>query len=57
MIRPGFSGGGRWSDDCGAVVGIVGQAHAKGKTALEVAEEIARAGLTAEEKQSRHSQA
>lgn len=30
LIRPGFSGGGLWSDDYGAIVGIVGQAHANG---------------------------
>ena len=30
LIRPGFSGGGLWSPDYGAVVGIVGQAHANG---------------------------
>jgi WD40 repeat protein len=30
VIRPGFSGGGLWSPDYGAVVGIVGQAHANG---------------------------
>ena len=30
LIRPGFSGGGLWSPDYQAVVGIVGQAHANG---------------------------
>ena len=30
LIRPGFSGGGLWSHDYEAVVGIVGQAHANG---------------------------
>ena len=30
LIRPGFSGGGLWSPDYEAVVGIVGQAHANG---------------------------
>ena len=30
LIRPGFSGGGMWSPDYGAVVGLVGQAHANG---------------------------
>ena len=30
LIRPGFSGGGLWSRDYEAVVGIVGQAHANG---------------------------
>ena len=30
LIRPGFSGGGLWSPDYEAVVGIVGQAHASG---------------------------
>ena len=30
VIRPGFSGGGLWSPDYQAVVGIVGQAHANG---------------------------
>ena len=30
LIRPGFSGGGLWSPDYGAVVGLVGQAHANG---------------------------
>ena len=29
-IQPGFSGGGLWSPDYGAVVGLVGQAHANG---------------------------
>ena len=29
LIRPGFSGGGLWSHDYQAVVGIVGQAHAQ----------------------------
>jgi len=30
LIRPGFSGGGLWSPEYQAVVGIVGQAHANG---------------------------
>ena len=30
LIRPGFSGGGLWSPDYQAVVGIVGQAHPNG---------------------------
>ena len=30
LIRPGFSGGALWAPDYGAVVGIVGQAHANG---------------------------
>jgi WD40 repeat protein len=30
LIRPGFSGGGLWSPDYQAVVGIVGQAHSNG---------------------------
>ena len=30
LIRPGFSGGGLWSPDYQAVVGLVGQAHANG---------------------------
>ena len=30
LIRPGFSGGGLWSPDYEAVVGIVGQAHGNG---------------------------
>lgn len=30
LVRPGFSGGGLWSPDYGAVVGIVGQAHENG---------------------------
>ena len=30
VIQPGFSGGGLWSPDYGAVVGLVGQAHANG---------------------------
>ena len=30
LIRPGFSGGGLWSQDYEAVVGVVGQAHANG---------------------------
>jgi hypothetical protein len=30
LIRPGFSGGGLWSPDYQAVVGVVGQAHANG---------------------------
>ncbi len=30
LIRPGFSGGGLWSPDYEAVVGIIGQAHANG---------------------------
>ena len=30
VIQPGFSGGGLWCPDYGAVVGLVGQAHANG---------------------------
>ncbi|RSD11985.1 trypsin-like peptidase domain-containing protein [Amycolatopsis eburnea] len=30
LVRPGFSGGGLWSPDYDAVVGLVGQAHANG---------------------------
>lgn len=30
LIRPGFSGGGLWSPDYKAVVGVVGQAHGNG---------------------------
>ena len=30
LVRPGFSGGGLWSPDYEAVVGIVGQAHGNG---------------------------
>src|SRR5215475_2536621 len=30
LVRPGFSGGGLWSPDYGAVVGLVGQAHSNG---------------------------
>jgi len=30
LIRPGFSGGGLWSPDYEAVIGVVGQAHANG---------------------------
>jgi hypothetical protein len=30
LIRPGFSGGGLWSADYEAVIGIVGQAHGNG---------------------------
>jgi len=30
VIRPGFSGGGLWSQEYQAVVGVVGQAHANG---------------------------
>ena len=30
LIRPGFSGGGLWSPDYEAVVGVVGQAHGNG---------------------------
>ena len=30
LIRPGFSGGGLWSQDYQAVVGVVGQAHSNG---------------------------
>ena len=30
LARPGFSGGGLWSPDYQAVVGVVGQAHGTG---------------------------
>ena len=30
LVRPGFSGGGMWSRDYQAVVGVVGQAHSNG---------------------------
>ena len=30
FVRPGFSGGGLWSRDYAAVVGVVGQAHSNG---------------------------
>ena len=30
LVRPGFSGGGLWSPDYGAVVAVVGQAHTNG---------------------------